>query len=199
MFAIINWLYFQPKGSDVLRRYVGRNTHLPETSETPQFACLSQCVFLPSVGEMFVNGPRNMQTQPPGRKFGKNKAFPRLLSNTAKNFSKRQAEKILDADEREMRSLWNTIVHKMNRMKSCCDFVVSLKKPWLCLKIVQALEAEAGMKDLSYRSWHRKNICAGKIFLLPYLCTVQVFLSLPWFSLTDIFNALNSECRESIW
>lgn len=64
----------------------------------------TQCVFLSSVGEMFVNGPRNMQTQSPGRSLGKIKAFPRLLSNTAINCSERQAEKTLDADEKAMQS-----------------------------------------------------------------------------------------------
>jgi hypothetical protein len=52
---------------------------------------------------MFVSEPRNMHTQPSGRKPGKIKAFfLRLLSNAAINFSKRQAEKEFDADGREI-------------------------------------------------------------------------------------------------
>lgn len=46
----------------VLRRYLGRNTHLPVASETLRLECQSQCVFLPSVGEVLVNGTSNVHT-----------------------------------------------------------------------------------------------------------------------------------------
>lgn len=63
------------------------------TPETQQLACLSlhaysMCVFLLSVGEMLVNGPRIMQTQYSERNLGRLKHWQHCIQSALKFLEK---------------------------------------------------------------------------------------------------------------